>query len=79
MTTKDSPPERLQAQADRIAHTLKYLEKNRPVGTKTGIKYGVAMDDKVITVEMTWVQIQQRGTEALAAHIYKLMREEPLQ
>lgn len=86
MTTAKSPLRVLKAQADKIAKTVKAVERGEnPIEDrggkiaaardKPGIKFGVVMDDKVITVEMTWATIRETSEVGMAEYILKQMRE----
>lgn len=86
MTTKDSPLRALKAQADRIAAMLKAFERGEKINVRfaekivaaratAGVKFGIVMDDKVITIEMPWATIRSTGEGALAEYIIKQMRE----
>lgn len=86
MTTKDSPPFILKAQADRIAATLKAAERGETVDFrfadkiaasrgKERFKIGIVMDDKVITIEIPWATIRETSEAGIAEYILKQMRE----
>lgn len=51
--------------ADRIKASL----------AKGVVKFGVVMDDKVFTIEMTWRKIRETGEIAMAEFILRQMRE----
>lgn len=85
MTTSLSPLRDLKAQADKIAATLKAVDRgekvaNDPAGkiaasiAKGVVKIGVVMDDKVITLEMSWVTVRATSEAGMAEYILKLMR-----
>jgi len=84
MTTPQSPLRVLKAQADMIAKTIKAIERGEPVNDPGGkiaasratgvFKPGIVMDDKVITIEITWAQISETSEVALAEYILKLMK-----
>lgn len=81
MTTKHSPLRQLQAQADKIAATIKAAERGeiemKPgAADKESLKFGVVMDDKIITVEMPWDTIRATSEAGLSAYILKHMREQ---
>lgn len=76
MTTSASPLSALKRQADQIADLLK-----RGVGgklpnfpKKDRVKFGVVMDDKVITVEMDWTTICETDQRALSEMIVREMQ-----
>lgn len=86
MTTKHSPLSVLKAQADRIAATLKAAERGEKIDArfaekiaaarfKDSFKFGIIMDDKVITVEMPWVKIRTSDESGLSEYIVKQMQE----
>jgi hypothetical protein len=87
MTTKHSPLRVLKAQADKCAAMLKAFERGEPVeprfaaqiaaarGRET-FKFGIVMDDKIITVDMPWATIDSTGEVGLSEYILKLMREQ---
>lgn len=86
MTTKDSPPRRLRAQAGRMAALLKAVERGaRPdvphaekllaARQRETTRFGIAMDDKIISIEMAWSTIAATDEAALAEFIVAQMRE----
>lgn len=80
MTTKHSPLRQLKAQADEIAQQIKAAERGE-IALKAGaeqkdaIKFGVVMDDKVITIEMPRELIRVSSEAGLSEYILKHMRE----
>lgn len=86
MTTSHSPLRVLKAQADRIAQTLKAAERGEitpaqdPTGKiaasrgKESVKFAVAMDDKLFTIEMPWETIRSSSEAGLAEFVLKEMR-----
>jgi len=85
MTTSHSPLRVLKAQADKIAQTIKAVERGEnPVEDrggkiaaardKPGFKVGVVMDDKVLVVEMAWSTIRETSEVGLSEYILKHMR-----
>lgn len=85
MTTSQSPLRVLKAQADKIAKTVKAIERGEKVeGDPLGkieaskargiFKMGVVMDDKVITIQIAWATISAYSEVGLAEYILKLMR-----
>lgn len=85
MTTSQSPLRVLKAQADKIAKTIKAVERGEsPVEDRGGkiaaarnketFKVGVVMDDKVVIIDMAWTTIRANSEVGLAAYILKLMR-----
>ncbi len=86
MTTKKSPKRVLKQQADKIAATLKAAERGDKIDakfaakiaearTKPMFKTGIAMDDKIITIEMPWETIRNTTTAGLSQYIMDQMRE----
>lgn len=77
MTTKASPYKVLKAQADKIASALKSpgarSRSKHPLNE--AVKVGIVMDDKVITLEMTWSLIAETTEKALAEYVVGQMRE----
>lgn len=87
MTTSQSPIHVLRAQADNIARIVKAIERGeQPIEDRGGkiaasratgrTKFAVAMDDKIITVEMSWVKISESSEAELSAMILREMRGE---
>lgn len=85
MTTAQSPLRVLKAQADHIAKVVKAVERGEnPIEDRGGkiaaarnrdsVKFGVVMDDKVITVDIAWATIRGYSEVALAEFILKYMR-----
>ena len=86
MTTKHSTLRVLKSQADLIAQTIMAAERGEPVSAqfaekvaqarnRPSVKIGIAMDDKVITIDIPWERIKSSGEVALAEWILDLMRE----
>lgn len=87
MTTAQSPLRQLKAQADKIAAELKKVERGDStavdVAGKLGaarqrdhISFAVFMDDKILTVDMTWAKIRESSEAGIAEYILGKMREE---
>lgn len=85
MTTSQSPPQVLRAQSDKIARIIKAVERGEnPVEDVGGritaargreaVKFAVAMDDKVLVVDMPWATIRIMSEAAIGAYILKQMR-----
>ena len=85
MTTSNSPLRVLKTQADNIARIVKAIERGEEVVEHKGgkiagscatgaTKFGVAIDDKVITVEMTWAKIAASSEAEISAMILREMR-----
>ena len=86
MTTSHSPLRVLKAQADNIARIVKAVERGEnPVEDRGGtisaarhrdsVKFAIVMDDKVLTIDMTWVTIRETSEVGIAEYILKHMRE----
>lgn len=86
MTTKHSSLRVLKAQADKIAATIAAAERGEPVDVtfaekieaaraKDVVKFGIVMDDKVITIELPWETIRTTGEVGLSEYIVRQMRE----
>lgn len=81
MSNKDSPLRKLTAEANRIAAYIKAVGRGdipaKPGSeTKDGLKFGIVMDDKIITIELTRAKIEEYSEGAISTMIVKLMREE---
>lgn len=88
MTTADSPPAKLRAQAHRIAETLKRSalgEKiaDDPAGKipaskeRGSCKAGIVMDDKIITIDVPWATIEAASVPELCEFIFEQMSKAP--
>ena len=86
MTTAQSPLRILKAQADNIAKIVKAVERGEnpmedrggkiaAARTRDSVKFGVVMDDKVLTIDMTWATIRETSEVGIAEYILKQMRE----
>jgi len=87
MSTKHSPLRVLKAQADKAAEILKKAERGEPVANDpagkiaaslaTGVvKFAVAMDDKVVFIEMPWDAVRASSEVALSEFILAQMQEQ---
>lgn len=80
MTTKHSPLRRLKAQADQIAKNMKAAERGE-IAVKPGsetvdpIKFGIVMDDKIITLEVPRAVIRDTSEAGLSEYVLDQMRE----
>jgi hypothetical protein len=85
MTTSRSPLRVLKQQADQIAAALKAAERGEPIAVDPGgkiaaarrrdrVKFGVVMDDKLLTIEMTWAKVSETSEVGIAEYILKYMR-----
>ena len=85
MTTSRSPLRVLKGQADKIAATIKAAERGEKIDvrfaekiaaarSKESFKTGIVMDDKIITIEMTWATIRSSSEAGLSEYILKQMR-----
>lgn len=88
MTTSNSPLSILQAQAYKIASTLKAAERGEKINVrfaekieaardKATFKVGIVMDDKVITIDIPWATIKYMNEIDLSKYILNQMREAP--
>jgi hypothetical protein len=86
MTTSRSPLRVLVAQARKIAEVMKRAERGEKIDVafaakienargREAVKFGVVMDDKVVTVEVAWRLVRETSEAGLAEHVLKLMRE----
>lgn len=88
MTTKHSPLNKLKAEADEIARSMKAIERNDMTGFDTrdvekirasknaGVfKTAIIMDDKIIKIEMSWDEIRASSEAGLSEFILGLMKE----
>lgn len=86
MTTKNSPIKRLKAQADKIAEVLCAAERGDAVDVsfkqkleaardKDTVSVGIAMDDKIIKIDLPWSVIKTSGRAGLATYILDQMQE----
>lgn len=87
MTTKNSSVHALRTQAGKIALAMKAAERgetmpNDPLGkvAKARIhekfKVAIAMDDKILVIDMPWDEIRDTSETHLAEFVFRLMREE---
>lgn len=85
MTTSHSPLRVLEAQAYKIAAMLKAVDRGEKVDVrfaekieaargKESIKFGVVMDDKIVTIDMPWTTLRATSEVGLAEYILKQMR-----
>ncbi len=90
MTTAGSPRRALKAQARGIVKSLKAAARGEKIANDPGGKiaaalkrdsftFGVAMDDKVIRIEMPWTMIRETDSEALAEWMVAQMQEATFQ
>ena len=86
MTASRSPLRKLKAQADEIAARLKAMERGDvgtpdPTGKLTAarakevIQFAVVMDDKILSIEMSWETIRSLSEAGISEYILKHMRE----
>jgi hypothetical protein len=81
MTTANSPLHKLKAEADRMAGELKAIERGEKLtGTlaaarmRESVKFGIAMDDRFVSIEMTWAAIRNTTASAISEFIVAQMR-----
>lgn len=77
MTTANSAPERLKAQADAIAKAMKRgVRGELPNFPKRDqITFGIAMDDGIRKVTIAWKAIEDSDEAALSAMIVREMQK----
>ena len=75
MTTASSPIEKLAQQAITIAKHLKRLEPDATIGNALKIKFCVAMDDKLLIIDMPRATIREATVQALTEFVLKQMQE----
>jgi hypothetical protein len=86
VTTARSPLRVLRAQADGIAATLKAVERGDKIASpfaekvaaaraQGNLTFAVAMDDKIIKIEMPWATIRATSEVGIAEYIFDLMRD----
>lgn len=78
MTTSKSSLRALKAQADSIAKMLKDTERDGTASpaakAKDAIRVGIVMDDKIITMDISWKTIHDISELALSTFIVDHMR-----
>lgn len=85
MTTSRSSVAALKTQADRIAATMKaidrgdkidvrFAEKVEAARGKPSIKFGIVMDDKIVTIDIPWATLREADAVGLSEYILKQMR-----
>lgn len=88
MSTSNSPLSKLRKEAREIAVNLKKMASGEfdgddPAGKiakskETGVfKFGVAMDDKLLTIETKWADIETMTVEQMTDMIIDAMRQNP--
>ncbi len=86
MTTAQSPLSALQDQARQIAARLKAAERGEPIADDPGgkvaaarkrdsITFAVAMDDKILRIDVPWKTIRETSEPDLVAWIVAQMQE----
>lgn len=89
MTTADSPLGRLREQADRIAKTLQQIERGDVVDgardpggriatsrARPTVIFGIAMDDKIVKIELSWSRIRETEHRFLSDFIVQQMQRQ---
>lgn len=85
MTTSRSPLRILKAESDGIAKTLKAIARGEnPAEDRGGklaaarnrasVKFGVVMDDKFLSIDLSWATIRETSEVGIAEYILKQMR-----
>ena len=86
MTTAHSPIWELEAQAAKIASMLKKAERSEEIAHDGGgkisaarkhdsVTFAVAMDDKILKIDMLWKTIRETSQAGIAEFILDHMRE----
>lgn len=86
MTTKHSPLRVLKQQADTIASVIKAAERGEKIDhpfaakietarTLPSFKVGIFMDDKIITLKITWATVRETSQVGLSEYILNQMKE----
>jgi|GEM_PF-1126740 hypothetical protein len=86
MTTARSPLRVLRQQANHIAELLKRAERGEKIADDMGgkiaaarsrpkVKFAVAMDDKVLIIDMSWATIREMSEHGISEYLLKQMRE----
>ncbi|MBR1066882.1 hypothetical protein [Bradyrhizobium liaoningense] len=85
MTTSQSPLRVLKAQANNMARIMKAIERGEKVTEDVGgklaaslavgvAKVAIAMDDKVIILDIAWSTVKTSSEVALGEYVLGLMR-----
>ena len=53
---------------------VRFAEKIEAARGKESIKFGVVMDDKIVTIDMPWTTLRATSEVGLAEYILKQMR-----
>lgn len=76
MSTSNSPLWKLHEEAKKAAHRVKVMAIS---WKKPTLKFGVVMNDKIITIEIARTTLSEMTEEQLEAMIVREMRGEKLQ
>lgn len=88
MTTAHSPLRELRGQADAMARLLKAIDRGEDVGVNDPagkiaasraagrVKFGIVMDDKLLSIEMDWSTVRSASEAGISALILRHMREQ---
>lgn len=77
MTTSMSPDWKIRKQSDAIASRLKAASRGDIEMSSENpdkIKLGIAMDDKIIIIEITWALIRDTLESDLSTLVFNLMK-----
>jgi hypothetical protein len=85
MSTAKSPLHKLKAEADNMAKIIKAVERGEKVAADPAgkiaaalargmVKFGIVMDDKVITIEMPTATIRETSEAGISEFIINYMR-----
>ena len=87
MTIFRSPLRVLRTQAEKIAKMLKAAERGEVVAADPGgniaaarvgesVTFAIAMDDKILKIEMSWAAIRDTSESGIAEYILRQMRDD---
>lgn len=85
MSTSNSPAWKLKAEADNMAKIIKAVERGErvaadPAGKMAAalargeVKFGIVMDDKIITIKMPTATIRETSEAGISEYIISYMR-----
>ena len=85
MSTAQSPTWKLKAEADKMAKIIKSVERGEKVAAdpagkmaaalaRGSVKFGIVMDDKIITIDMPTATIRETDEAGISEWIVEHMR-----
>lgn len=85
MSTSKSPAWKLKAEADNMAKIIKAVERGEKVAAdpagkmaaalaRGSVKFGIVMDDKIITIDMPTTTIRETDEAGISEYIVQHMR-----